>query len=605
MIFKPLTFADMAPVAAAAAAGGGSNGGNGDGGNRIIKPQFDYSQIISEAVKAQVMTSQIMPQVRDEIEKGGWRQLPNAGAARSAKTWFADPLTLQYSLGYKDRRFSLTYDMLKKMASQLAIISAIVNTRCTQISSFAQPYRTSRDLGFTIKHKDSDHATTSAEKEHIKDLEKFIMNCGRDDPNPYGGGDKRDDLEDFLKKTVRDSLIFDQVCVEVVPDGLGMPYEFLAVDASTMRIASDDRYVGVNSSYHERGGFTPAVPGRFANLYEGRKYGNDEVTTATGEPISYVQLLNGQIDNVYGSSELIFGVRNPRTDIYVQGYGYGELEQLITIITAHLYAEEYNRKFFSQGSAPKGLLNLKGDNWTPEVLEDFQRQWQAQVAGNDNAWKTPVTQSEGLEWIDLNKTNREMEFGQWMEYLIKITTGVFMIDPAELNFDLSGGVSQTPLFESSSEWKLKASRDRGLKPLLRFFAKMLNKNIIDKIDDHFTLEFTGLDEISEQEQHEMLMEQLAGYRTMNEVRRELDLPDLPHGDMPMNPTYLDAVRLANETEQMAQQAEAGGELGAEGGEPQEEGELPGGDPMEVDEGPQYSDQFGMGNPAELFGEGNN
>ena len=592
MIVKPLTFADF----------GGSATPDVASESSIIQPQFDYSQIISEAVKAQVVTSQIMPQIREDIKKG-WKQIPNAGAARSAKTWFYDPLTLQYSLGYKDRRFSLTYDMLKKMASQLAIISAILNTRCTQISSFAQPYRTTRDLGFSIKHKDSDHATTSAEKEHIKDLEKFIMNCGRDEPNPYGNS-KRDDLEDFLKKVVRDSLIFDQVCVEVVPDGLGMPYEFLAVDASTMRIASDDRYVGVNSSYHERGGFTPAVPGRFANLYEGRTYGNDEVTTATGEPISYVQLLNGQIENVYGSSELIFGVRNPRTDIYIQGYGYGELEQLITIITAHLYAEEYNRKFFSQGSAPKGLLNLKGDNWTPETLEDFQRMWQAQVSGTENAWKTPVLQSEGLEWIDLNKTNREMEFGQWMEYLIKITTGVFMIDPAELNFDLSGGVSQTPLFESSSEWKLKASRDRGLKPLLRFFAKLLNKNIIDKIDDHFTLEFVGLDEISEQEQHEMLMEQLAGYRTMNEVRRELDLPDLEHGDMPMNPTYLDAVRLANETKQQEQQ-EQQDQQGMEEGEPQESGALPGSDPMLEDEGPQYSDQFGMGNPAEAFGEGNN
>jgi hypothetical protein len=591
MIIKPITFSDIV-----------SSVTEDSGVGSVAAPGTDYGAMVSEVIKMQMATNHIMPMVRDEIKKGGWRQIPNAEAARSSKSWFYDPLTLQYSLGYKDRRFSLTYDMLKKMAAQLSIVSAIINTRSAQISAFAQPFSQSRSLGFSIKHKDSDHATTSSELEHIKDLERFIMNCGRE-PNPYSRAGKRDDFEDFLRKLVRDSLTYDQVCAEVVPDRLGIPYEFVAVDASTIRIASDDRYVGINSSFHERQGFVPAVPGRFQNMYEGRQYGQDEVTTASGEPVSYVQLINGQIENVYSESELVFGVRNPRTDIYIQGYGYGELEQLMTIITSHLYAEEYNRKFFSQGSAPKGLLNLKGDNWTPEMLEEFQRMWQSQVSGAENAWKTPVLQSEGLEWIDLNKTNREMEFGQWMEYLIKVTTGVYMIDPAELNFDLSGGVSQTPLFESSSEWKLKASRDRGLKPLLKFFAKIINKNIIDKIDDHFTLEFIGLDELSETDKHNMLTEQLAAYMTLNEVRRQLDLPDLPNGDVPLNPTYLDSVRLANETKQQEQQAEQeqGAMEGAVEGEPPQEGGLPGSDPMLEDEGPQYPDQFGMSNPSEAFG----
>jgi hypothetical protein len=84
--------------------------------------------------------------------------------------------------------------------------------------------------------------------------------------------------------------------------------------------------------------------------------------------------------------------------------------------------------------------------------------------------------------------------------------------------------------------------------------------------------------------------------TLNEVRRQLDLPDLPNGDVTLNPTYLDALRLANETEQMQQQEE-------QGGMPGEQGMLPGSDPAMEDEGPQYSDQFGMSNPADAFGEG--
>lgn len=504
--------------------------------NRSNASGMDLEQIIKDTVQLQQQTQHIPRLVAEEINKA-WKQLPNVDPKRGAKTWMHDPLSLQYSLGYKDRRFSLTYETLRRTAGSMGIINAVINTRSAQVAAFAQPYRWTKSLGFAIRHKDPDHATTPSEIDFIKELEAFVMNCGRAEANPYSRI-PRDDFETFLRKVVRDSLTFDQVAAEIIPDRLGMPFEFVAVDAATIRIASDDRYVGINSSYQNRQGFVPDMPTRFLGLYEGQEYGKENHS----DPVSYVQVLNGQIENVYSASELAFGIRNPRTDIYIQGYGFGELEQLITIVTSHLYAEDYNRKFFSQGSSPKGIMNLKGDNYTQDMLEGFRRQWLAQVSGVENAWKTPILQSEGVEWIDLNKTNSEMEFQAWLEYLTKIICGVYLIDPSEINFDMgSSNNGTTPMFESSNEWKIKASRDKGLKPLLRFLAKMINKNIIDKIDDHFTFEFVGLDELSENEKHEMLVEQISSYMTLNEARRTLDLPDLPGGDVPMNPVYVQAL----------------------------------------------------------------
>jgi hypothetical protein len=324
----------------------------------------------------------------------------------------------------------------------------------------------------------------------------------------------------------------------------------LAVDASTIRLAAPGNMYGEN------------------NLFQFRNpvYSSDRLRGQTGMPFrslqnekfrkdeqpAYIQLINGQIENVYYQDEMAFGVRNPRTDIYIQGYGYGELEQLISIITAHLYAEEYNRRFFTQGSSPKGILNFKGENLTPDQLEGFRRQWKANLEGINGAWKTPILQAEqGIEWVDLHPTNREMEYGQWLEYLLKVICGVFLMDPAELNFDLHGGVQQTPLFESSQEWKLKASRDRGLKPLLRFLARMINENIIEKIDDHFVLDFVGLDELTEQEKHELRQEQVSSYKTLNEIRRAEDLPDVPDGDTILNPTYIQARQMRMQAQQEA------------------------------------------------------
>lgn len=548
----------------------------------------NFDSWTNEGNQWQDATAHVPSLVREDIVKGKYKL---EGPKRGPISLHEDPLAVQYSLGYKDRRYSLTYDTIKQTVQNLALLNAIINLRSMQVATFAQPYRLTKSLGFAVRHKDPGKMTTKGEREMIQSIEQFIYNAGAKDPNPHSQV-PRDDFETFLKKIVRDSMMYDQACFELIPDRRGTPYEFIAVDASTIRIAASTHIFGPNETYHDRPptssnslllNHTTNHPFRTLKLV-GKNY---EETPA------YVQVINGQIENIYSRGELAFGVRNPRSDIYVQGYGYSEVEQLITVITSHLFAEEYNRRFFMQGSMPKGLLNLRGDSMTADELEGFRRQWRANLEGVEASWKTPIFQSEaGIDWINLNQSNRDMEYGAWLEYLTKLSTAVFLVDPAELNFDLSGGVQQTPLFESSSEWKLKASRDRGLKPLLRFIAKLINDNIVARIDDHFAFDFIGLDELSEQEKHELRKEQLATYWTLNEVRREQDLPDVEAGDLIMNPTYLQALQTKQTLAQQAKEAEQGAE-GAQGGQPS-------GDPGAPDQSagveqqkqmPQYSDTF--------------
>ncbi len=555
----------------------------------------EWTEWVSRVASWQDSTKDIPRLVHDDIMKA---RLRPEEAARGFKALMHDPLAVQYAMGYKDRKYSLTYDVLKRIPHQLSLVGAIINTRVNQVAAFSVPYRTSKSVGFVIKHKDPTHLTTKSEMKFIQDLEKYIYACGHSEPNPHNLG-KRDDFETFLKKVVRDSLVFDQMCFEVVPDRRGQPYEFVAVDAATMRIAANNSVYGPNETYHAR---SPAYSGRLLQYLMnsgdaggGRGPYRSMMMYERDPKVkpAFVQIINGQIENVYTEEELAFGVRNPRTDIYIQGYGYSELEQLITIITSHLYAEEYNRRFFMQGSAPKGILNFKGDTMTPDMLEGFRRQWRASLESVENSWKTPILQSEaGIDWIDLHPSNREMEYNAWIEYLIKITCAIFLMDPAELNFDLHGGVQQTPLFESSQEWKLKASRDRGLKPLLRFIAKMINEHIVSKIDDHFVFDFVGLDELTEQEKHQLHTEQLTTYSTLNEIRRAQDKPDLEFGDIPMNPTYLQYMQVKMQQEQQrkaeeqAQQAQAAAGGGGGGAAPGGGGAAPEGRAT-----PMYGDRF--------------
>ena len=256
-----------------------------------------------------------------------------------------------------------------------------------------------------------------------------------------------------------------------------------------------------------------------------------------------MQVIDNTVVAWFTSKELAFGVRNPRSNINLQPYGFSELEQLIQQITSHLYAEEYNSKFFSQGGTTKGIINLKADPngiGNKEQLDSFKRQWRAQVNGMEGAWKTPVLQvPNGVEYINVSQSNRDMEFNQWMNYLINIVCAVYAIDPAEINFANNGGAAgQSSVFENSQEQKLKHSKDKGLKPLLRFIESLINKWVVSRFSQEYVFAFTGLDEQSEDEKAELDTKQVKTWKTVNEIRKEHGEEPIDDGDVILDSSWL-------------------------------------------------------------------
>jgi HK97 family phage portal protein len=447
------------------------------------------------------------------------------------KSYVEPPIVLMQSLNYKDKPSSLTYNTLYQMATKNSVVGAVINTRVNQVSSFTKPARFNKDkLGYEIRLRNPTAVPTDEQTRMMIALETFIENCG------YKKDNTRDDFDQFIRKVVRDSLTYDQLTFEIIPDRRGLPAEFLAVDASTIRAASED--------FH----FDPYM---------------SETPPKSSEEVSYVQVIDGTVVSWFTANELAFGIRNPRTSIYMQPYGFSELEQLITQITSHLYAEEYNSKFFSQGGTTKGIINLKQDPngvMSTQQLESFKRQWRAQVTGMTGAWKTPVVQiPNGIEYVNVSQSNREMEFEKWMNYLINIVCAVYQIDPAEVNFPNNGGVAGTGggIFESSNESKLKNSKDKGLRPLLRFIESLVNKHIVSRFSEDFVFNFTGIDEKSEDEEADFDSKTVKVYRTVNEIRADHGKEPLPNGDIILDPSYLNYIQQKEAQEQQASQMGAG------------------------------------------------
>jgi hypothetical protein len=489
----------------------------------------------------------------------GVASLPPTPSGQDPRALLWDPFALIDQLGYRDRPSGMTYATLRELAKRVPTFGAYLQTRLTQISAFCQLQADPRDAGMGVVLRDREKSPTPIERKRCRELEDWLLQTG----SSWQPG--RDTFRTFIKKIARDSLVLDQATFEVVRNRKGDPAEFYAIDAGTVRIA--DVPPGADSS-------------------------NDP------NQVKFVQVYDEIVIGEFAGRDLCFGVRNPRTDIRANGYGLAELEILINVVTSTLWSLEYNKRQFSQGfMGAGGILNFKGA--VPDAkVDSFRRQWKMMVSGVNNAHRVPMTNVDELQWIDMGKSNRDMEFAQWLDFLIKITCAVCQFDPAEMNFNYgnSGQTSQMGGSNNPSA-KIEISQDRGLKPLLKDLAYWVNQYLIWPLAPDFELEFMGLDDQSAEESIKLAETESRFKKTVDEIRAEDDLPPLPDGagEVILNPTWLQAKQQASMAAQGGMGAptptgdegfanEAPGEESAAGlaGQQQDEEPAPGQSPDDFD-----------------------
>lgn len=437
------------------------------------------------------------------------------------KSIVVDPFENAASMGYYSKHAYLSYGVLRAMA-KAPIIRAIINTRKDQVAEFTKPQPDKYSKGFVIKKKGQDDAEEVDEKDKkfIEKLTSFVLNCG-DDQNRWD----LDDFEALIRKIVEDALVLDQATFEVIPNRVFEPVQFVATDAATFRIADS-----IDNETNTKGA---------------RKI--------MGYYPSYVQVYMNQIVSEFYPWELCFGIRNPSTNIKDNGYGRSELEDLITTITSMLNADAYNGKFFRHGSAPKGALLVKKGNLNGDKVAQLRRDWNAMMSGVENMHKTPILDAESVEWLDMQKTNRDMEFSKFQEYLIKVACAIYKISPEEIGFPLEGNKNKLGGGGNGEEEK-KYSLDKGLKPLLTAIQGWINKYIIGpKTNWLYEFKFVGVEVESAKEEEERLIAASAVYITPNEIRKSKGMKPIKGGDIILSPIMAQMQQMEQQSKMEDQQ----------------------------------------------------
>ena len=467
------------------------------------------------------------------------------------KAWLANPYNLLDSmgLGFRENPTQVSYDTLRLMAERDAVVSIVIGTICSMVQNFAHRPKNKYDIGFRVKHKyvePKDYDDKIRRK--IRNLEEWFQFCGQD-KNP-----KRPNLYKFIKQIVTDRLTYDQICIELVRRRDGKIHSLWHVPAYTCRIAYPEK------DAREDHGTPPSV-------------------ATLNREMQYVQVLKNSIITQWKETDFIWDVANPRNTLYGYGYGYSELENLMVTVTSHLWAEEWNRKNFSQGSSLKGVFNFKGPI-SKEKLEDFRRQWMLQCAGVSNAHRQMFVNSDGLDFLPMAPPMSEMGFSDWIKYLIQIICATYKIAPEVCGFDISTGAYNGGTVVNLNEAKLEQSKDKFLRPLLHQLENIFNSNkILGTLAPEYEFEFYGIDQQSEEKDIELRIKELQSFKTLNEVRMQEGLEPVENGDVPLNPTYTGYVA----QQKMAEQQEEANRLlqeqtanlegdEDEGPPPEEEGE---------------------------------
>lgn len=421
------------------------------------------------------------------------------------------------SRGVRERILQLNFDTLRRSVNQLPLINGIINTRQDQILPFLKHATEKNDRGFTfeIENRLQEFRGAKEDPEEVLQLVNFIEQTGF-----MFDSEREDDFMDYVSMIIRDVYEIDQIATEIQYNRLGEPIAFWGLDGATISRVND--------------------------------------TSRWDRNIRFVQMIDHKVYEEYGSEDLIFDYKFKRSDVRFRGYGYSPVEMCINIITTLLFGYNYIRDQLIKDKVPKGFISVMGDVGQSQ-MDSIRDYWYAAMTGAGAQFTIPILPSGkdgvGVDFKSLSTSNRDMEYHKTMMFISSLVGAVFSMDLAELGIKTD---DSTSIIGENVEPRLQTSKDRGLASMLSFIEQHINK-VIRKVTKKYRFKFVGLIKDDEQKKTEVRNKQIAGWRTIDDVREEDG--EKPFNEdwssIPLNPQAVQIFLATREAEQAPQGGEPG------------------------------------------------
>jgi Phage portal protein len=321
------------------------------------------------------------------------------------------------------------------------------------------------------------------EKEYSKVLQQQIKTLF-DTPNPT-----RNSFRNFTEPVVEDILVLDAGSIEKVRNLRGQIAQLWSVDGGEVRVA---------------------------------KYWDGDPDEAR-----YFWYPDGRMRTSWKNEDFVYMMSRPATHRVV---GLATLEVLKLTVDRELGADAYNSRQV-QSAAPDGMLDL-GEGVRSDKVEKFKTYWQTEILGKSAM--AIIGGSKGANFLQFRKSNRDMQFAEWQNYLLRKTALVFGLAAQDLNAVTDVNRASAGVFQENTE-------DRGLRPLLGLVGDYYTREVVwdegfGGRDNNLKFAFTKLNLREDLNTAKVYEIQSGGIptRTVNELRKKDGLePWGPEFDVPM------------------------------------------------------------------------
>ena len=360
-------------------------------------------------------------------------------------------------------------ESLAKIASENIAPQMIIGMRIADILSYANLSNHPWKKGWRITHREADKNPTKEIRKDVILAENFILNC-----NTQLTGTERDargytSFRQFLAALTRDTLIMDGMAVWTDRGDDGKVQAFKTLYSGNIRLA---------------------MPGG---------YMNDPRIFAVAVDQS------GTIITTFTRDELVWYVRNPRSQPDVYGYGLSELQIGVRLIQGFQNAFDMNADTFQRNHVPNGMLLLKGVGWVQRQLDILTRVWNNMAAGISKRWQFPalvVPKDGDLSVLDLSDIRgKEAYYMDYMNLSIGAFCTVFRFPPHRLGYKASGKGPDSEMPNQTAMERID-EEDIGKEELLDHIELMINEYLLHSRFPHLRFEFTGKNQKSDAREYE-------------------------------------------------------------------------------------------------------
>lgn len=444
-----------------------------------------------------------------------------------------------YAGVFKIKRGLLPNSIIKQIRTQNFLIAGILRTRGNMMSMFGRARADRFDIGLEIDIKPEFKEHIEPEQmviiqERMNSVSKLLINCGSND----GLKDSQKmSLSQFLDVQARNSLSFAYFATEIVRDEDNKFHRFRPVDAGTI-------YKTVRKGESAHGVRNQSIKA-LENL-AGEKL---NIKKIENYEYAYIQVVEGMPRQAFTEEEMIVHNVIEPTDIEHNGYPVTILDTIINAVTTHTSIELYNKLYFQNGKAARGMLVIKSDEIDQSTIEDIKQQFNASINNVTNSFRTPifgVSKADEVNWVSTQPQRKDGEFQYLSDFTSRNILMAFNISADELPSYgyLARATNSQTLSESNNEFKLTAARDSGIRPLILKFEDFINQRLFPLIDPELSqiafVKLAGFDAETRQQESQRLIQDQPIHYSYDQIMEEVDKKQVgAHlaGSIPFNELY--------------------------------------------------------------------